>query len=877
MRITARRPDDVTAERLDNGLKVILQRLDYAPVTAVNIAYGIGSLWESPDTRGYSHLCEHMMFKGSEMFGPGMYWKVVQRNGGIANAYTSRDITDYYSMFPRAGLSDILALESDRMLNCSMTDGNVLSETAVILEEELLTQRDDPEGSLDALLYSTAFRRHPYGRPITGSVEDIRAFSPDRLRDFYGNYYRPSNAVLSVVGDMDPAKTLDIVMDLFSDGPEEPPDRPDIPSEPAQKVQRRASMEHPSQLPGLSIGFRVPEGDHGDSAALSLLSLYMSSGRSSRFEELLVIPSLVLDVSASTNTNIMPGLFVIRSILPENGSVEKVEEVIFNELERLASRGIDEGALERLKRRRIAWSMISDADPSGRSRRFSTASAKFGDHFYYWNSIEALLNVTTEDLKRAADKYFTREGSTVAVMLPSAGEAAPGARASVAGGEPGPDISPPSAQLPEEMEIPDRLLQPPEASVSDGAEEHVLENGLRVILRRDDSYPIVSLGFSCPMGSLMEPPERRGLAQLTAETMLYGTGEQDSIMFNARLENLGTSMDFSSASEFSGGIITALGRDFDRVLPVISDLLRRPAFREADLGSVRSEAVSGLEEWLATSLGAAMNSFSRQSTDPPEMSSVPSRESLLSIDRSDLLDFHGRFCRPEGTVIVAVGDFREEDLMNSITDHFSDWRNPAFEPGEVPKADNSSVSSEEGIELEGREQIAIVIGSPAPPRLHDDSYAISILNRILGEGIGSRLGRRIRETGLSYHVSSMYIPLSSRGRMASLVLTSPKSFLSAIGSLKDELDALTRERVTDSELRLEKASYIGLQELSMMKYSSIARILLTYASLGLPLDHDRSTMRRVCALTGDDILSAAGRWLGRGTRYVAYAGGMEKR
>ncbi len=142
-------------------MRVAVLKLGYAPVAAMNITYGVGSVWESPGTRGYSHLAEHLMFRGSKNFGPGEYWRVVQCNGGIANAYTSRDITVYYSIVPLKGLATLLELEADRMFDCSLRAEDVISERAVILEEELMTERDDPDGCLDALLYSTALGSHP--------------------------------------------------------------------------------------------------------------------------------------------------------------------------------------------------------------------------------------------------------------------------------------------------------------------------------------------------------------------------------------------------------------------------------------------------------------------------------------------------------------------------------------------------------------------------------------------------------------------------------------------------------------------------------------------------------------------------------------------
>lgn len=874
MKLAVRRPRDVGTAVLGNGLTAVVQRLPYSPVVAVTIAYRAGSLWETDLTRGYSHLCEHLMFRGSKNYGPGEYWRVVQRNGGLANAYTSRDITVYYSVLPAAGLGDVLDLEADRMFRCTMDEAHVASETSIILEEELLTHRDDPQGSLDSLMYATAFPRHPYGRPITGTAEDISSFSAERLGEFYRNYYQPGNAVISVVGDILPERVLSDIEGVFQGRGTGSVIRPEVPEEPPQEGQRRVTLEHPSQLPGVSIGFRVPGGGHRDSAALSLIAMYLASGRSSRLEEVLVRTSAALEASASSNTNLMPGLFVVRAVLPENGSTDEVEGMIFRELEMIADGSVDRAKAAGLTRRRIAWSLISDADPPGRSRRFSTGHAKYGDPFFYWGSVESLLSVTPEDIRRAAASHLAPENSTVAVLRP----AGRGARQLRGGGSPveenAPDMRPPELQSPWEVEVPDRLLVPPVRSAGDGIREEFLDNGLRLVLRRDTSFPTFSLGFSFPMGSSMEPPELTGLSQMTAETMLYGTPGQSSIEFNARLEDLGTSIELSSAGEFSGGIITALSRDCDSVVEVISDLLRFPAFREEDLMTVRSDAVSSLVEWLSTPLGAAMDSFAGQSTVPRELSSIPTRDTLEAISRDDLVTFHEACCRPVGGVMVAVGNFDDEKIIRSFEKGFSGWTSPECPLPEMLSAGNSEESGEERIRLEGREQIALIMGTTAPPRLHRDSEAIAILNRILGDGIGSRLGRSIREAGLSYHVGSIYLPFQSRGRIASLVLTSPSAFERAMEGLRCEMGRISQEEVGENELRLEKASYMGQQELAMMHYGSIARTLLTSASLGLPLDHDRRMLEKVSGLTTKDLLEAARTWLGSGIEWVSIAGGI---
>ena len=869
------RSEDIRITQLENGLTVILQEMEYSPVAAVTVAYRVGPLWETQRTRGLSHFCEHMMFKGSEKYGPGKFWQIVQRNGGLANAYTSRDITVYFSVVPIAGLDDILNLESDRMFNCLMNAKEVASEKKVILEEELLTSRESPEGALDISLYSTAFNTHPYGNSITGNTADIQSFTQKNLAKFYRNFYNPSNAVIAVVGRIDSDSVFNRIKDLFGSESRVTTVRPAITPEPPQISIRRTDIQHPSQLPRISIGFRVPAADQQVSSALSLFSIYLSSGRSSRFEKLLVKPGLVLDVAASTNTLIQPGLYTIHAVLPPEGSPDEVENIIFSELERVSDEGISSSMIKRLKKRRMAWSTISDADPHSRSRRLSTGQARFDDPLYFWHSIVNTDKVTTDEIKAAVSRYLIKDNATIAGLKPM-GSVSGYNTPKVPAESVQPDLIPPSSLKPSDIDIPDKLIKAPSVSVGDNTREIILENNLRIILKKDSSFPVLSLGFSCPMGSDREPDGLTGLSEATAEAMLYGTPNEDSIRFNSRLENLGSSIDLSSANKYAGGIVTVLEKDAEEALSVVADLFRKPAFREEDIDSIIRDTIASLSEWTSTPIGAAMDSFSRQSTDPPEKSPVPSKESLEAITRNDIVNFHGEFCRPSGAVITAVGDFDEKDLTDLIRKYFSDWKNPETPLRQAEEIKNAKKSYRSSIQLDGREQIAVILGSPAPPRLDRDNYAFHILNGILGGGIGSRLGRSIRETGLTYHVSSTYLPFSSRGRLAIILLTSPSAFEEALEKLTNELSRLVRDPVSRNELRLEKASYIGGQELGITKYSAISRILLNYASLNLPLDHDRNSLRIIAELTEIDLQNAAERWLSKGITYLSAAGALNK-
>jgi zinc protease len=869
--------DGLAGAVLDSGLTVLVQTMGYSQAAAVTLAYGVGSVMEAEGEGGLSHFCEHMLFKGTPANGPGVYWRMVQSIGGRANAYTSRDLTAYYSLLPSDGLRDILELEADRMMNCSMEPESVTAERKVILEEKLMTDRDDPDGAMDDALFSTAFRVHPYGRPVIGTVDDINSFSPAGVTAFYRNFYRSSNSVLAVVGPFSADFIFDQAEEVFGRIPCNDAVLREPSQEPPQTSARSVGISHPSTLRRLAMGFRVPGAAHPDSMALSLLAIHLAAGRSSRFEELFVAPGKVLDISASTNSLARPGLFTVHAVLPEGTPFEQLESAVMDELSAIGRDGISPERFQSLKDRGLAWSLITDTEPSGRSRRYAAGQVKHGDPLFYWKSAREAGSVTRDDLARVISTYFVPEQSTTVRLSPETfAEGSP-----LVGRTPGhdheQDLRPPDVLPPEQARIRESILRPVSRSISDEAEMIHLENGLKLVLRPDRSFPIVSLAFSFPMGTCREPAGMAGLAEITCETMLYGTHEETSAEFNERLERIGSAMELTSLNEFAYGSATVLRGDVSTLVSSAADLLMRPAFRAADVESVLRETLAGLADWKTTPVGAAMDAFARLSTFPRELAGVPTEESVRSVTPDAIISFHRANCRPRGSVLAMVGDINPAEVRDLVEERLGSWTDPDVAASPLLEGRNASDSASASIHLDGREQIAVIMGTPAPPRMHGDTHAFGLLNGILGEGIGSRLGRRIREdAGLAYHVSSIYLPFLDRGRLAVLLLTSPPSYERAMDILKREIDLLRSGPVTDEELKLEKASTIGTHLLAGTQYGSVAGTLLTYAALDLPLDYDRISLKRLVSLTGEDLLEAADRWLGSGTSFTASAGAVSE-
>ena len=188
--------------KLDNGLKVLIIEEHKAPVATFQVWYRTGSRDEPIGKSGLSHLLEHMMFKGTPKYGPSVFSKIVQKNGGTDNAYTTKDHTVYFELFSSDRISLPIDLEADRMQNLTIDPKETLLERDVVIEERRLRYEDDPQNSLFEEVVAAAFKAHPYQRPVIGWMSDLKSIERDDLYNYYKAHYSPDNAVIVIVGDV---------------------------------------------------------------------------------------------------------------------------------------------------------------------------------------------------------------------------------------------------------------------------------------------------------------------------------------------------------------------------------------------------------------------------------------------------------------------------------------------------------------------------------------------------------------------------------------------------------------------------------------------------------------------------------------------------
>src|SRR5580698_8629776 len=301
--------DAVKYVKLDNGLQLLVLENHKSPVSTFNVFYRVGSRNEQFGKTGISHLCEHLMFRGTKKLAPEEFSNIIQQNGGDDNAFTGNDFTDYFEIINRDHLDVPISLEADRMANFEPKGFD--SEKAVVMEERRLRTEDNPADALDELSRAQAYIEHPYHWPTVGWMHDIQGLTLDDALAFHAIYYSPQNALIVTVGDFDADKVMKQISEQFGSIKNGPAPPPFTALEPPQQGERRVILRHAANLPSFEESFHVPNLRDPDAYALEVLSEVLADGKSSRlYKDLVIDKRMVVGTSAGSNmTSFDPPLF----------------------------------------------------------------------------------------------------------------------------------------------------------------------------------------------------------------------------------------------------------------------------------------------------------------------------------------------------------------------------------------------------------------------------------------------------------------------------------------------------------------------------------------------------------------------------------------
>ena len=407
---------------LPNGLKVVLNEDHSAPLVAVNLWYHVGSKDETPGQTGFAHLFEHMLFSGSQHLGPYEYARRIESVGGTRNGSTAFDRTNYYATVPSRHLPMVLWLESDRMgfFLPAIDQKNLDVQKQVVKEERRQRYDNVPYGTAFEDLLRLAFPAgHPYSWPTIGSMEDLSAAKLDQVTDFFKRWYKPNNAVLSIVGDFDPAVARGLVERYFASIPRGPEvDRAAI--QPVNMTTEKRQVIHAEvPLPRVSRLYHLPKFGSDEWIAADLLSYILMEGKASRLEKSLVYEKqLAKDVEGFVYPGEAAGIFLLSVTTPPGGSAERAEAALDAELERVAKEGVTDAELGRALNLAETDYANELSEFGSRANLLSQTTTLFGDPRLATTMMERYRAISRETIRQVAATYLTKTNRVTIHYLP---------------------------------------------------------------------------------------------------------------------------------------------------------------------------------------------------------------------------------------------------------------------------------------------------------------------------------------------------------------------------------------------------------------------------------------------------------------------------
>ncbi len=406
---------------LENGMQIVVIPMhNDTGVITTNIYYKVGSRNETLGQTGMAHMLEHLSFKSTANLKEGEFDRIVKKSGGVNNAATGFDKTYYYIKSSNNNIKKTLELYAELMHNLALKDDEFQKERAVVAEERRLRTDNNPMGYLYFRLFNTHYTYHPYHWLPIGFMEDILSWKIEDIREFYENHYQPNNAILIVAGDVNQDTIFNEATNVFG----ELKNKREVPIvkmvEPKIDGAKRVELHKESnKVDTLAIAFGIPNFEHEDQLALSVISQILSGSKSSRLEsELVDKKALVNQISAYNMELKDPGIFLIMAMCSSKVKPEKVEKAIWSELEKIKNGDVTKAELNKIKintKAEFIYSLESSSSVAG----------LYGDYYAMGNIKpleqyeEKLDKITLNDIQRVAKKYFNVNHSTTMILRKS--------------------------------------------------------------------------------------------------------------------------------------------------------------------------------------------------------------------------------------------------------------------------------------------------------------------------------------------------------------------------------------------------------------------------------------------------------------------------
>jgi zinc protease len=888
----------VYRHKFDNGFTILTMERHLAPLIYHQLTYKVGSRNEHLGITGISHVCEHMMFKGTPTCGKGVASKTISDNSGIFNAFTMNDMTSYYEYLPADKIEVAMKIESDRMQNCSFIPSEFKSELEVIKQERRMRTESSANGILMQELNAVAFDSSPNRDPVIGWPNDLKTVTRDQAYNYYKTYYTPNNSFLVLIGDFDTDKILDLVKKYYGAIPKGP-DVPDLVCfEEPQQVRKTLTLYHPDVTsPTVGFSFHIPNIQDTDAAPLRVVEmLFCEKSRDARlYKRMVETDRIATMVAGGFGITKDPGLFKVNIIIKPDSSVDRVEKIFWDEVQKLKYELVSDKELQKAKNR-YKYAQIADyiknADLAG---RISMYECFFGWD-YYDVSDSRIKNVNKEDIKRVMNKYFNPEQVTVSYLFPKEGNKIKGNHNNDEDQKNenlnnlSPDkfyYMPPqdALELTASMNpASDGILKPQQ--IAPMVKKMKLDNGIILYTIENHLVPTISVIGALETGTMPEALDDGGKPGMPAVLSSLMNRGPEGVSYNDFVERLAYipysfSIDGSYKNfDFQGN---SLVENSDEMMKTGFDLVTKPALNNDDLEKLRPQyIISSNDRLKKTSMKAFYYMFNNIMGEHPLTHNNPTEESIKSITRDDLVALHKKYFRPDITTMLMVGDMTPDQMKDLANKYFGKWTKPS-EPLTVASSPKVKDMSKKVIRVfsdKDYAQCTINIGfAPYNNIDPNESEIVTALNSILASSaLTSRMGIELRDKqGLFYGIKSeLWVKGDKIGYWKFNTQTAPKNTEKLIIGIFAEIKKLLKDGVTDDELQIAKNKQLGYLPFAVETPDDAASIIFNLLLDKRPLDSFDKKADRINSITKDDILRVAKKYFTLDNFVIAVDGPIDE-
>ncbi|MCY1268883.1 coenzyme PQQ biosynthesis protein PqqF [compost metagenome] len=825
--------DGIAEYRLANGLRAILAPDANSTAIAFNMIYLTGSLADPEGQGGTAHLLEHLLFKGTERLPGRQLVEGLSQRGIKSNATTSFDRTRYTAFLAAEPdkLDYLLALEADRMLNARFDQADLQGETEVVLRELELAQ-DNPLSALGQQMFATATPGQGFGRPVLGSREELKSIGLEQLRAFYREHYRPDNAVIVMTGKFDSQSALAAIEQHFAPlaavvGAErkQPPAVPVL-DKPVTVQLKRGNTEW------LALAYPLPSATDPANTALAALPDMLAGEPHGRLYQALVVPGQASGVTVLQQAFGQGGYMLLAVSLASGQPRDELQKALLEQVEGLAGNPLGQQELQRfqagaghVKAQILAnHGVLSDV---------LAESVAVGDWQLLLRRQTQFAQLGVADVQRQAERHFVKSRRLVGQLrVAEQADTAAGKSSRPASGKPPVAVQRIAQDEAAIQSVDLAAFNQRIVEVERGIQRFALDNGLKVALR---PLPGVSTPVQGRMtlrfGDAQSLAGKRALTELTGTVLLRGTHKRSYQKVVDQVRRIGAGLSIMPEGDALNVQFSSPPERLSSLLDLLADILKRPAFKQAELNLVKRHQQHALQQPIARPAAVAGLLLNRHNERYPlgdiRRQAEPAEKlaELAAISRDDVVRFHQEFYGANHGEIALSGDFDPQQVREQLQTLFGEWNSQA---GHVrPSQPYQDIRA---VRIHGRanaEQTGFYVG-----QLHyqansrkDDAAALYIAEHLLGRNpMVSRLSKRVREwEGLTYGIkSSMKIATFDDASWLMIQASYPLGDGPRLADMvREELQGLIEGGISEQELEYAKQTILHERQLAVAQEQNV--------------------------------------------------------